>query len=52
MITELAVALGALVGCVAVAVALVWYLEKRLRDMGLHLEELYAQLEALLWKLE
>ncbi len=47
----LAVSLGALGGTLAVAVVMIWYLEKRLADTGRHLEELYAQLESMLWKL-
>lgn len=43
--------LGALVATLLVAAGMIWYLEMRLADTGRHLEELYGQLESLLWKL-
>lgn len=52
MITELALTLGALGATMAVAVVMVLYIEKRLKAFAVHLEELYGQLEVLLWKLE
>lgn len=52
MSSGLAMALGALMGTVVVAAVMIWYLEKRLKDLAYHLEELYAQLEKLLWRLE
>lgn len=52
MSSTLAMAVGALVATSVVAVIMVWYLEMRLKSVVFHLEELYGQLEALLWRLE
>lgn len=52
MSSTLALSVGAFIGTMVVAVAVALYVEWRLKDLACHLEELYGQLEIILWKLE